>query len=98
MKDRGAVSVMANRFLDAEGNGVPLSEGLPSYEPVMPTEALQAVEKRYEESKGKRGFVVLDAWGEAVSGSISALLQMAHSNILIIDTDNAIVALQTDNK
>ncbi len=84
MEDRGAVAMLGNRFVDAEGNEVSLAEGLPSYEPVMPTEAIQSAEKRYEESKGKRGFVVLDLWGEP-GEKVVRLLQHMVVNVVFID-------------
>ncbi|NUQ16425.1 MAG: hypothetical protein HUU33_14020 [Flavobacteriales bacterium] len=63
--DRGAVAVMSNRFLNADGDDVPLAVGMPpSYEVVIPTDAIRGAISGDRRGASRRGFVVLDAWGE----------------------------------
>ncbi len=79
LKERGAVAVVANQFIDKDGNLVPLAEGVPSYEPAIPVETLRALSQGVGQ---EQGWVVLDAWGKpgaaavglANSGLASALL------------------------
>ncbi|MBI4438191.1 hypothetical protein HY631_04535 [Candidatus Uhrbacteria bacterium] len=87
--DRGATAVVANRFLDGNGRDVPLAEGVPSYEVAMPTEAIRAVMERHAASGGRRGFVVLDAWGEPGVGG-RTLLQAGVVNILLCDASTGV--------
>lgn len=65
MKERGAVALIANQFVDAEGKLVPLAEGVPSYEPSIPVELLM------ERAESRQ--IVVDAWGEPSFGALPLL-------------------------
>lgn len=59
MKERGAVAVMGNRFVDAQARTVPLAEGMVSYEPGA--SLMQPEHGKGDETKPH--VVVVDNWG-----------------------------------
>lgn len=92
--ERGARVLFVNRFLDENGNDVPLIEGVTSYDVVMPTEAIKAVVSRHEPSHGRRGYVMLSAWGK--QGEAAApVIRAGLANVLLCDAGAASLMLGT---
>ncbi len=67
MKERGAIALVANQFVDVEGNLVPLAEGVPSYEPAIPVSLLRG---GVDANSGRRRIVVVEAWGAPAIGAL----------------------------
>ena len=89
---KGGSVLFANRVLNEEGNDVHLSRGVPSYEPCVPTESLRACGARHRESGGRRGFVVLEAWGGPGRAAMPAL-RAGLANVLFCDATSAKVLI-----
>jgi DNA-binding transcriptional regulator LsrR (DeoR family) len=85
---RGAVSSVANRLLDAHGNEVPIAPGIPSYEPVVPTQLLRAVVDKHARSAGRTGFVVAEVWGDR-SPAVRVPIEAGLVNALFVDERGA---------
>lgn len=81
MEARGAVALIANQFVDATGNAVPLAEGVPAYEPAIPVEAMRQAVKR-----GRH--VVFDCWGRKAKLPVS-IVSSGLCTVLVTDTENA---------
>ncbi len=88
LKARGAVTSMANRLLDEHGNDVHVAPGIPSHEPVMPTELLRAVVAKHETSRGRRGFGVAEVWGDRAPAAMVPI-EAGLVNVLFVDDTGA---------
>lgn len=82
MKARGAVALVANQFVNAAGELVPLADGVPSYEPAIPVDTIKKIARR------ELGWVALDAWGERAGGVLTALAGKL-ANMVMTDTSGA---------
>lgn len=81
---RGAVAMVANQFVNSQGEMVEIAPGVPSLEPVVTCDMLRACVAR-------GGTVVLDRWGE---GPVpSSLIASGICSVLFTDSQNADILL-----
>jgi len=85
LMNRGATALFANRFLDQHCIDIPLSDGILSYEPVIPTEVLRSAVSQSLEQNNPIRFVVLDAFGTPGTASRYAV-SSGLANVLFCDT------------
>lgn len=83
LKERGAVAVVANQFIDANGAPVPLSEHLDSLEPTFPFGRAAATPDRW-----CQGWRTLDLWGQ-LNSSIEFGAALVAANGLFADSVTA---------
>lgn len=91
MKARGAVALVANQFVDGQGNLVPLADGVPTYEPAIPVDTLRAISRGIGREPG---WVVLDAWGRPAACTTSIL--NTHLANYIISSRDALTSASDD--
>lgn len=80
----GAVAVVANQFITEDGALVPLTEGVPSYEPAIPVSAIRSAAERGRDGLVCRGYSVLDDWWERGVAN-AEILKSGLFNVLFCD-------------